>query len=84
MRLPQSGFVQTLVLYRMRPIRRAQVGSGRGAGRVRNNCLKEAARGEALCKFNGVGIIKRFRGQVEEQEKSADRIVLFVVCIGEK
>jgi len=39
---------ETLVLYRMRPIRRAQVGSGRGAGRVRYSCLKEAARGYAV------------------------------------
>jgi len=36
------------VLYRMRPIPRRQVGSGRRAGRVRYSCLKEAARGEAL------------------------------------
>ena len=39
---------QTLVLYRMRPITRAQAGSGRRAGRVRYSCLKEAARGEAI------------------------------------
>ena len=40
-----GSYPETLVLYRMRPIRRAQVGSGRGAGRVRYSCLKEAARG---------------------------------------
>ena len=40
---------QTLeVLYRMRPIIRAQVGSGSRVGRVRYSCLKEAARGEAF------------------------------------
>ena len=33
------------VLCRMRPIIRAQVGSGGRAGRVRYSCLKEAARG---------------------------------------
>jgi len=40
--------VQTLVLYRMRPIIRAQVGWESRVGRVRYSCLKEAAGGEAF------------------------------------
>jgi hypothetical protein len=42
---------QTLVLYRMRPIIRAPVGSGRRAGRVRYSCLKEAGRREAFMRI---------------------------------
>jgi hypothetical protein len=45
---PSAGSLETLVLYRMRPIVSGQVGSGSCAGRVRYSCLKEAARGEAL------------------------------------
>ncbi len=63
---PTGSCPETLVLYRMRPIARTQVGSGRRAGRVRYNCLKEAARGEALmqiewCWGNGKGFGKRER-----------------------
>ena len=29
------------------------------AGRIRYSCLKEAARGKQLCKFNGVGIRRK-------------------------
>ena len=36
------------VLYRMRPITRAQAGSVGRAGRVRYSCLKEAARGGGI------------------------------------
>jgi hypothetical protein len=43
-----GNYPETLVLYRMRPIIRVQVGSGRRAGRVRYSCLKEAARGEGF------------------------------------
>src|SRR6266516_986582 len=54
-------YPETLVLYRMRPISLAQVGSGCRAGRVRYSCLKEAARGEAVmqiqwCRLDEKGI----------------------------
>src|SRR5580700_8542074 len=44
----------TLVLYRTRPMIGGQVGLGNRVGRVRYNCLKEAARGRGgtLCNLN--------------------------------
>ena len=65
----RGSYPETLVLYRMRPIARTQVGSGRRAGRVRYNCLKEAARGEAVMQIEwGWGEEKGF-GEREWNEE---------------
>src|SRR5271157_446267 len=57
-----GSWPQTLVLYRMRPTVSVQVSPGGPAGRVRYSGLKGAARGEALCKFNGPGGCERGSG----------------------
>jgi hypothetical protein len=71
---------ETLVLYRMRPISLAQVGSGCRAGRVRYSCLKEAARGEAVMQIQWCRLDEKGIGEKSWSEQAGREIGLVVVC----
>ena len=68
------------VLYRMRPISLAQVGSGCRAGRVRYSCLKEAARGEAVMQIQWCRLDEKGIGEKSWSEQAGREIGLVVVC----
>ena len=54
---------------------------GRRTGRIRYSCLKEASRGNCLCKFNGVAVMRKTLRIGGRANRSIDRIGSMVVCV---